>query len=1033
MQNKQFKRYAAVVLFAIVATACVIVAFIFSQLRAYPIRADTAGNVLASFAEESAGEAKEHYSISDYSEKESGQSGAAVLAAAEYAEEMFVYSPPEDLVYDGTAKQASVEAADEYSGYDVSVFYSSRPWGYIPVEPVDAGTYYVFASATDGEHSTEMVFVGDFTIEKRVITPVVYMDEEAVSSVVYNGEAHTVTLSADTGIDGESVTLGIRYRGETLEELELTDAGGFHLGVRLISVEGGSRGNYRLAGDVVHFSIERAVLPIPVIEGSFNDDGEEHTVIPEGFDSSLMSIQNNTYSSEGRYLVTVSINDIYNYVWEDGTVTDKRISFNVTLKMPVVRIPDMLDLTWLIVVLSVVIVAEAVGIVPLNKRRKRNAGQDNEGADNSVNGTSVMAIAPLALLAANLPSGQLGALIGLGVAAVGLAAADVVLGVKGNKKKAKQAAEEAAAAEVQPEPEPQPEPSYEPEPEPQPEPSYEPEPEPQPEPVCEPEPEPQPEPVYEPEPEPQPEPSYEPEPELVYDSGTESQSAEPAYDRGPDPELVYDSDAVRQPEPQPEPEDDREYATKVLYETKPDFVVAPAPVFVPVKEPEPEPEAKAAPEVLPVILPDSDGMYTVRYLYSFLAKLIQSSPEVQQRYCNIIDLVDSYEGVKAVMSWKHVRIYSGRKILSYMVFKGKKLCITFALDPAEFADTKYRGIDVSGVKRYAKTPMMLKLTSDRRGRYSEYLLSLLLDREGFEHGEVNHTQIYLPYETREQLIRRGLVKMVEPGSGRGEKERIDRDTFLKEMQAMRETAEEVMSLADESGMVITRYNYSFRAKLIQSLPEVQRRYGALVDFMRSYKKVKAAESWKQVRVYSGRTLYALFTYRGKKLCVSFALDPNEFAGTKYRGTDMSNVKKYSRTPLMLKLTSERRARYAEYLFTLLMERAGVPLGKQAVEPTQCEFEFVPREQLIQEKQIKMISVGVKGGAGEAEKVDVATAIRERIAMHRAEAAERAAGEKAEKEAAEKAAGEAAAAQDGDKAPGAAEAQQGVPEADPAKA
>ena len=139
-------------------------------------------------------------------------------------------------------------------------------------------------------------------------------------------------------------------------------------------------------------------------------------------------------------------------VWEDGTVTDKRISFNVTLKMPVVQIPDMLDLTWLIVVLSVVIVAEAVGIVPLNKRRKRNAGQDNEGADNSVNGTSVMAIAPLALLAANLPSGQLGALIGLGVAAVGLAAADVVLGVKGNKKKAASgadAAEEAAAGDLQ--------------------------------------------------------------------------------------------------------------------------------------------------------------------------------------------------------------------------------------------------------------------------------------------------------------------------------------------------------------------------------------------------------------------------------------------------------------------------------------------------------------------------------------------------------------------------------------------------------
>lgn len=1033
MQNKQFKRYAAVVLFAIVATACVIVAFIFSQLRAYPIRADTAGNVLASFAEESAGEAKEHYSISDYSEKESGQSGAAVLAAAEYAEEMFVYSPPEDLVYDGTAKQASVEAAGEYSGYDVSVFYSSRPWGYIPAEPVDAGTYYVFASATDGEHATGPVLVGKFTIEKRPLTPIVSIDGQAVSSVVYNGEVHTVTLSAETGVEGESVTLGFDFRNGTEESLGLTNAGGFHLAVKIVSAEGGSRSNYTLADRVADFDIERAALAIPTISGEFVFEGEAQTVIPDGFDSALMSIRGNTYTMRGWYTARVSINDTRNYVWEDGTVTEKRIAFTVTVPEE-----EVLNLTWLIVVLCVVIVAEVVIIFPLNKRRKRNAEQNGGDASQS----NVMAIAPLALLAANLPSGQLGALIGLGVAAVGLAAADVVLGVKGNKKKAKQAAEEAAAAEAQPEPEPQPQPQPQPEPvqepvpEPEPEPEFQPEPQPEPvqEPVPEPEPQPVPEPVQEPVPEPQP--AYEPEPELVYDSGTENQSEPgPAYDRGPEPELVYDSDAVKAPEPEPEPEVDREYATKVLYETKPDFVVAPAPVFVPAKEPEPEPEPeeKAAPEMLPVILPDSDGLYTVRYLYSFLAKLIQSSPEVQQRYCNIIDLVDSYEGVKAVMSWKHVRIYSGRKILSYMVFKGKKLCITFALDPAEFAETKYRGIDVSGVKRYAKTPMMLKLTSDRRGRYSEYLLSLLLDREGFEHGEVNHTQIYLPYETREQLIRRGLVKMVAPGSGQGEKERIDRDTFLREMQAMRETAEEVMSLADESGMVITRYNYSFKAKLIQSAPEVQRRYGALVDFMRSYKKVKAAESWKQVRVYSGRTLYALFTFRGKKLCVSFALDPEEFAGTKYRGTDMSRVKKYSRTPMMLKLTSGRRARYAEYLFTLLMERAGVPLGKQPAEPTQCEFEFVPREQLIQEKQIKMISVGVKGGAGEAEKVDVATAIRERIAMHRAEAAERAAREKAEKEAAEKAAGEAAAAQDGDKAPGAAEAQQGVPEADPAKA
>ena len=553
------------------------------------------------------------------------------------------------------------------------------------------------------------------------------------------------------------------------------------------------------------------------------------------------------------------------------------------------------------------------------------------------------------LAAENLPSGQLAAIIALGVAVVGLGIADTVLGVKGKKKRQKiesNAQEEAAA--TQPEPEPEEAPAEEQsEPEPQSEPVYEPEPEP----------EPQPEPVYEPE----PEPVYEPQPE-------------PVYEPQPEPEPAYE-----------QTDSDREYATQVLYSEQPQFVPVPAPVFVAPPEPAP---------VVPVILPDEDGMYTVRYLYSFRAKLIQSTPEIQRRYQNIIDLVGAYEGVKAVESWKHVRIYSGRELYSYMVFKGKKLCITFALDPAEFEDTKYRGIDVSDVKRYEKTPMMLKLTSDRRGRYSEYLLSLLLEREGFTKGEVKVTEINLPYETREQLIRRKLVKIVAPGARGGEKERIDRETFLREQQAMREAEAEIMPLVDEQGMVIIRYNYSFRAKLIQSTPEIQKRYGTLVDFMRSYKKVKAAESWKQVRVYAGRTLYALFTFRGKKLCVSFALDPAEFEGTKYRGIDVSGVKKYARTPMMLKLTSERRARYAEHLFTVLMERGEVPQG--VVVPTEWENEYRSREQLITDNKIKMVSVGLRRGAGEAEKVDVYTAIRERAAARMAErqAAEAKAAEEA---------------------------------------
>ena len=782
----------------------------------------------------------------------------------------FEYTEPENLVYDGTAKQATVVPTGGYTGYEATVYYSSTADRITSVEPVNAGTYYVFATVEIGGSSAfAPVLVGEFTIA-------------------------------------------------------------------------------------------RAVVEIPV-GGEIEANGEEQTYLPEGFDGDIMDIEGNIFTEDGEYNATISLRDPDNYVWEDGTDTSKEITFTVT--------PETLNLLWLIILLAVIAVIEIVIIIPLNKRRKRNAqngdgGDDDEGgaAAGGTDGTpsgggngggaSLLAVAPMAMLAAeNLPSGQLAAIIALGVAVVGLGIADTVLGVKGKKKRQKiesNAQEEAAA--TQPEPEPEEAPAEEQsEPEPQSEPVYEPEPEP----------EPQSEPVYEPEPEPEPQPQPQPE---------------PVYEPQPEPEPAYG-----------QTDSDREYATQVLYSEQPQFVPVPAPVFVAPPEPAP---------VVPVILPDEDGMYTVRYLYSFRAKLIQSTPEIQRRYQNIIDLVGAYEGVKAVESWKHVRIYSGRELYSYMVFKGKKLCITFALDPAEFEDTKYRGIDVSDVKRYEKTPMMLKLTSDRRGRYSEYLLSLLLEREGFTKGEVKVTEINLPYETREQLIRRKLVKIVAPGARGGEKERIDRETFLREQQAMREAEAEIMPLVDEQGMVIIRYNYSFRAKLIQSTPEIQKRYGTLVDFMRSYKKVKAAESWKQVRVYAGRTLYALFTFRGKKLCVSFALDPAEFEGTKYRGIDVSGVKKYARTPMMLKLTSERRARYAEHLFTVLMERGEVPQG--VVVPTEWENEYRSREQLITDNKIKMVSVGLRRGAGEAEKVDVYTAIRERAAARMAErqAAEAKAAEEA---------------------------------------
>lgn len=115
--------------------------------------------------------------------------------------------------------------------------------------------------------------------------------------------------------------------------------------------------------------------------------------------------------------------------------------------------------------------------------------------------------------------------------------------------------------------------------------------------------------------------------------------------------------------------------------------------------------------------------YFVRYSYGFDAKLRASSEEVQQRYQAFVDEVLKYKGVKIRNSFRQQRITKGRTTLALVLFRGKTLCAAFALNPSVYADTKYRGIDKSDKKRFAQTPMLLKLTSSRKGVYADYLFA----------------------------------------------------------------------------------------------------------------------------------------------------------------------------------------------------------------------------------------------------------------------------------------------------------------------
>lgn len=107
---------------------------------------------------------------------------------------------------------------------------------------------------------------------------------------------------------------------------------------------------------------------------------------------------------------------------------------------------------------------------------------------------------------------------------------------------------------------------------------------------------------------------------------------------------------------------------------------------------------------------------------SFRTKLKQADQETKDRYKEFINYSKTIPNVKNSISKKQVRLYKGRKTVAIVFFRGKTICMAFPLDPKIYENTKYKGIDASSVKRFENTPMLIKLTSNRRLETAKYLL-----------------------------------------------------------------------------------------------------------------------------------------------------------------------------------------------------------------------------------------------------------------------------------------------------------------------
>lgn len=174
----------------------------------------------------------------------------------------------------------------------------------------------------------------------------------------------------------------------------------------------------------------------------------------------------------------------------------------------------------------------------------------------------------------------------------------------------------------------------------------------------------------------------------------------------------------------------------------------------------------------------------MRYDRSFTARIIQSDNDVKNWYTRIKNELLSFKKVHCRSSWKRETFRYGKNVAARLAFRGKTLCLFLPLNPAEYAESKYKVEDASDNASYADTPCMYRLKNEKRIRLAAELFSKVMENMGGVRFNRVSEDYYVPYEGVVELIEKGLVKRVV-------KNKADEAIFQRQAPADSSVAEEV--------------------------------------------------------------------------------------------------------------------------------------------------------------------------------------------------------------------------------------------------
>lgn len=175
-------------------------------------------------------------------------------------------------------------------------------------------------------------------------------------------------------------------------------------------------------------------------------------------------------------------------------------------------------------------------------------------------------------------------------------------------------------------------------------------------------------------------------------------------------------------------------------------------------------DAKANPEAYAELLErEKRGEVTLVYRYrkSFLAKMALAEETVKGYYNEVKNALLAYKGVKCRTSWGYEAFNKGRTKLARMDVKTKSLYLYLAIDPQSLVDTKYNFKDMSAKKKYAATPVLMKIRGERKFKHALELIEKICGEElQLKRLEAEPTDYRLPMMSQDEMVEAGYVKMM---------------------------------------------------------------------------------------------------------------------------------------------------------------------------------------------------------------------------------------------------------------------------------